>query len=189
MKIPVIEKIAKKRDSLKTKLQDFLYGTGLFTNKKSDNIIVYRSLLNDIPFILLFFGGCIAFTLILFKQQTELHSSDWHFLLYRAILGISGLIFCLSLAFRKYNVHYQISLDGVQALRGILSNHQVDAKLEYYQIRGTEIHRSYFQRLIGTGDLHIHGSTSIEVQVAFLGISDPYRYDLIIKSRTNQVRK
>ena len=73
------------------------------------------------------------------------------------------------------------------ALRGILSNKQIDAKLEYDQTRGTEIHRTLLQRVVGTGDLHVRGSASNDAEVALHGIRDPYRYQAFVQEYHQQL--
>lgn len=149
------------------------------------NIVLYRSILNDLPLLIIsLLAVSIAFGIALF-----LRASAAHFLGYEQIFifGLSLISVCIILFavifFRRFNVRYLIADDGIKAVRGILSNHQVDAKLEYYQIRGTEIHRSFFERLIGTGDLHVHGSTSNDTEVSFKGIFEPYRYQKVIQER------
>lgn len=149
------------------------------------DIVLFRSVINDLPFLfisLVVIGMAGWFTI-------SLRGFLDAFLGKEAVLSLPAvLIACVSvilivIAFRRFNARYLIAGDGVKALRGIISNAQVDAKLEYYQIRGTEIRRSLFERLVGTGDLHVRGSTSTDTEVTFKGIYDPYRYQKIIQER------
>lgn len=169
--------------------KNHLSASSLIKNKEAGDIVLFRSLFNDLPIILLFSGGSILFTYFVFNGQSELSIDHWRFIFFRALLGLSGLLFCLSLAFRKYNLRYLISEDSVQTLQGFAPNQQIDARLEFNQIRGSEVHRTYFQHFIGTGDLHIYGSTSYEVQVIFSGISNPCKFDKIIQSRRKSTAK
>ena len=149
------------------------------------NVVLFRSILNDVPLLVAFFVTCIGIfwgSYLIEDSADNLIAEKYSSLL--TVIRVSSFLFlCMFIAFRRYDVRYVISSDGIKALRGFLSNHQVESKLDYFQIRGTEIHRSLFERLIGTGDLHVHGSTSDEVEVAFKGIYEPYRYQKIIESR------
>lgn len=151
----------------------------------SPNIVLFRSILNDLPHIFIaLIVGCVATWLALLPRDLNrlFYGLDLA-RIFTVILAIGFTIMCIVVAFRRFNVRYIIADDGIKALRGIISNNQVDAKLEYYQIRGTEIHRSLFERLVGTGDLHVFGSTSNVTEVAFKGIFDPYRYQKVIQER------
>jgi hypothetical protein len=155
-------------------------------------VVLYRSVLNDIPLILFLLSVSICFRWITSIIRTNINGDFGQQLASMlAYAPLVSIIFLFGIiAFKRYNVRYMIADDGIKALRGFLSNHQIDAKLEYYQIRGTEIHRSLFNRLLGTGDLHVHGSTSQVIEVAFKGIFDPYRFQKLIQARhRNEVGK
>lgn len=148
------------------------------------DVVLHRSILNDIPMIVCFLiVGSIAWwmTLSLGVNYQASYNSLKPLLLFAGVLAVG--VACAVVAFRMYNVRYLIANDGIKALRGFLSNHQVDAKLEYYQIRGTEIHRTFFERLVGTGDLVVRGSTGSDTEVALKGIRDPYRFQKLIQAR------
>lgn len=149
------------------------------------NVVLYRSILNDLPLLiisLLVISIALGIGLFLRDSAARLLGYEPLYVFGLSWIGACIILFVVIL-FRRFNVRYLIADDGIEALRGILSNRQVDAKLEYYQIRGTEIHRSLFERLIGTGDLHVRGSTSNDSEVAFKGISEPYRYQKVIQER------
>lgn len=163
-----------------------------FQTKKSSEqgtdlkkVVLHRSILNDLPLIVISLIVCIStirLSMFLNSPSTQVFGYDL-----LTVMAVSVVVGCSILSaiilYRRFNVRYVIADDGIKALRGILSNNQVDAKLEYYQIRGTEIHRSIFQRIIGTGDLHVRGSTGYDTEVSFKGIYDPYRYQKLIQER------
>jgi hypothetical protein len=153
--------------------------------ERSTDIVLHRSLLNDLPIILsLIATFCILlwFTFVYREWLITLVSFEPFLLLALVIVFASVLVGAL-VAYRRYDVKYLISGDGIEARRGFLSNDQIEAKLEYYQIRGTEIHRTLFQRFIGTGDLLVSGSGTDDREVSFHGISRPSYYQLFIQSR------
>ena len=151
------------------------------------NVVLYRSILNDFPMFITFLLGTLVVSWLTFSFKDTL-SVYFRYdpLVVLGLVGVVAFAFMgLVSVYRRSDVKYLISDDGIQARRGFLSNHQIDAKLEYYQIRGTEIHRSLFERLIGTGNLLIRGSGSADNnrEIAFKGISDPLRYQKLIQSR------
>ena len=159
---------------------------GSETRPSFPNVVLYRSALNDLPLVIIFLlvGGSVLGTCLILREYVPRQLFGYEPITVLSLSLITGCsIVGAVILFRRVNVRYLIADDGIEALRGIISNHQVDAKLEYYQIRGTEIHRNLFGRLIGTGDLHVRGSTSNDTEVAFKGIYDPYRYQKLIQER------
>ncbi|MCO6431762.1 MAG: PH domain-containing protein [Deltaproteobacteria bacterium] len=149
------------------------------------DIKLYRSLRNDLPLVIASLAIAALLTLFTMPNQRLLGRmvDAQPLAILAGVLAVGFGVVCTIMLLRRFNFRYLIANDGIKALRGIISNNQVDAKLEYYQIRGTEIHRSLFQRLVGTGDLLVRGSTSNDTEVAFKGIYDPYRYQKIIQDR------
>lgn len=149
------------------------------------NVVLFRSIVNDLPLFgaFLLAGNFAAWIIFLMGDFVRSFFGYEPLLMLALVLSVGLVLMSVVIVFRRYNVRYLITDDGIKALRGFLSNHQVDAKLEYHQIRGTEIHRNLFERLVGTGDLHVRGSTSDDTEVAFLGIRDPYHYQQIIEAR------
>jgi hypothetical protein len=153
------------------------------------DIVLYRSVMNDLPLVALPLAisfcllGAVIFYSVVNTSPRQLVIANFGWLLV-VILLVFLLVFLLGLiSYRRFNVRYVIADDGIKALRGILSNSQIDSKLEYYQIRGTEIHRTLFQRLIRTGDLHLRGATGSDVEVCFKGILYPYYFQKVIENR------
>jgi uncharacterized membrane protein YdbT with pleckstrin-like domain len=149
------------------------------------DIILCRSALNDLPLLILFVVCGTMFQIVASASSLpSLFIRDFDISTRIApILAGIGISLVALVVFRRFNVRYVIDEDGIKALRGILSNNQVDSKLEYYQIRGMEIHRTLFQRLISTGDLHLRGATGNDTEVCFKGILYPYRVQKIIQQR------
>ena len=153
--------------------------------KSFPDIVLHRSALNDLPLVI----GLLTVTALVL-WSTYIYRANGHTLLGRdpfiALAFFIAIVYAwaaLAIVYKRFNVKFLIASDGIQALRGFLSNHQVDAKLEYYQIRGTEIHRTFLERLVGTGNLVVRGSSSQDTEVAFKGIRDPYRFQKLIQAR------
>ena len=153
--------------------------------KSFPDIVLHRSALNDLPLVI----GLLTVTALVL-WSTYIYRANGHALLGRdpfiALAFFIAIVYAwaaLAIVYKRFNVKFLIASDGIQALRGFLSNHQVDAKLEYYQIRGTEIHRTFLERLVGTGNLVVRGSSSQDTEVAFKGIRDPYRFQKLIQAR------
>jgi hypothetical protein len=149
------------------------------------------SILNEVPQVL--FSSLVALGMAI---ALHLHSDFWLHELGAAfpvvLWGMPILILLGSVLlffYRRYNVQYQILENGVTALSGFLSLTQIEAKLDYRQIRGTEIHRTVFDRLVGIGDLHVCGATSSGIAISLRGIRDPYYYQHIIQQRLSHVSK
>lgn len=148
-------------------------------------VVLHRSILNDLPLIpgSLVVAGGLSWIAFQKSVAIDLLTGVSSYLLLSVFLGITLIIVLLLVTFRQFNTRYLIAKDGVKVMRGIFSNNQIEAKLEYYQIRGIEIRRSLFQRFINTGDLHVRGATSDDTEVSLAGIYNPYLYQKLIENR------
>ncbi|MCB0310570.1 MAG: hypothetical protein KDD42_05015 [Bdellovibrionales bacterium] len=100
------------------------------------------------------------------------------------LLGFIPLLLAIVLAHRLFDAVYIIDREYVRSLHGFLSLRKHDVRLEYQDLRGVEIDRGIYGRIVNTGDLKIWSLMPSEVELLLSGVRDPSSYrDLIISNK------
>ena len=153
-------------------------------NYPGGEIIVYRHFLSLGPEIALFILVSLAALYYTAKHPEFIQYVDIGvvilpiplFLLLPVVLAsyiIHGL----------YNYKYVISNDYVLDYEGVLSFKMTETRVEYEHIRGIEVDRTIYQRILGLGDIRIGTAVRNDVEVLLKGIYNPHYYKDIIESR------
>ena len=82
-----------------------------------------------------------------------------------------------------YNYKYIISDDYVLDYEGVLSFKMRETRVEYEHVRGIEVDKTLYQRMLGLGDIKIGSAMKNDVEVMLKGIYDPNYYKDIIENR------
>ena len=64
-----------------------------------------------------------------------------------------------------------------------------DMRIAFQDVRGVEVDRSLYQRIVNVGDMHIGSAMQAGVEVQFLGVRNPSRYRDIILSRRKELER
>ncbi len=82
-----------------------------------------------------------------------------------------------------YDARYIIGADHVRAVSGLISFRKSDVRVEFEHIRGVEVDRSLWGRLVNVGDLRIGTAMAAEVEIIIRDVQNPSGYRDIILSR------
>ena len=82
---------------------------------------------------------------------------------------------------------YIIGADYVRSIQGLLSLRKKDVRIELQNIRGIEIDRSLYERILNLGTLHITSTMSSEHDVMLVGVLNPSNYRDLILERMKHV--
>lgn len=82
-----------------------------------------------------------------------------------------------------YDARYIIGADHVRAIDGIISFRKNDSRVEFEHIRGIEVDRSLWGRLVNVGELRIGTAMAAEVEIIIRGVQNPSLYRDIILTR------
>ena len=93
------------------------------------------------------------------------------------------ILLCL-LIHRLYDSKYLIGKDYIRALHGLLSFRKQDIRLEYMDIRGIEINRGLYGRVVNTGIITIGTAMMEKEEMNITDIYNPSFYrDIILKRK------
>lgn len=84
---------------------------------------------------------------------------------------------------KLYDSHYVVGSDYVREMNGLFSLHKDDIVIEMKDIRGVEIDRSIYGRIVNTGNLKIGTSAHDQNEIIIRYIRDPSYYRDVILTR------
>lgn len=100
------------------------------------------------------------------------------------LTGLVPLMLVAVVLHKMYDSHYVVGPDYVRQLDGLLSLSKDDIIIELKDIRGVEIERNIYGRLVNTGDLKIGTAASDRHEITLRYIRDPSSFrDLILTQR------
>lgn len=99
---------------------------------------------------------------------------------------IPAVVFALKIAYDLCNERYTIARDYVRTVNGLLNLTKSDLRVKCHDIRGVDIERSIFGRLLNTGDLLIGSALNSEMEFRLRGIFNPSLYRDIILERAER---
>lgn len=85
-----------------------------------------------------------------------------------------------------YDARYVIGADHVRAVSGLISFRKSDVRVEFEHIRGVEVDRSLWGRLVNVGDLRIGTAMAAEVEINIRDVQNPSVYRDIILARCKE---
>ena len=106
-----------------------------------------------------------------------------------SLFGIIPLILLAVVAHRLWNFRYVIGQDYVRTIEGLLSISKKDMRLEFHNIRGVEIDRSLYGRIVNIGDLLVGSSMHAEIELQLRGLRDPSFYRDVILHRMRRAEE
>ncbi|MCB9030143.1 MAG: PH domain-containing protein [Deltaproteobacteria bacterium] len=156
---------------------------------KFKTVNVYRSPLAELPGIVIFFGLFIS----MFYFNREYPDTIQHIplqlgdMLYFDIsLPLFGILPILSFAYvahRLLDDKYVIDQDSLREISGLLSFNKKDMRIQFENIRGIEIDRNLYERLVNVGDLKVGSAMHEGIEAHLAGIRNPSKYRDIILER------
>ena len=158
--------------------------------RESDNIVIYRSPLNEIPRGIVLLALYVATIYVSWTYPESIQYVSLGELFGRELsmglplFGIVPLVFMGAISHSLLNFRYVLTPDYVMEIEGLLDLREKSVRLHYIHIRGMEIDRSVLQKLLNIGDLRLgsavaHGDSEIVMK----GIYNPRHYKDIINQR------
>lgn len=155
-------------------------------------ITLRRSPLAELPRISLLLVLIVAGTLLsviypVTIQTVVIPLGSYEFAIVLPLIGLPLLLLAAYIIHRLWDTKYVIGADYVRSIKGLLSLSKEDMRIEYSTVRGIEIVRPLWQRILNVGTLKIGSAMRVEVEVLIEGIFNPSRYRDIILSRMKHI--
>ena len=157
---------------------------------KFPKIKMRRSLLAELPLLLLTIVSIILAVYFTIKhpgsiQHIELYEFDnWTLSLPIPFYAIIPVLLGVYLFHLMFDCIYVIGHDYVRSITGLISLTKIDNRIELNNLRGVDIHRNLYHRLVNVGTLRISSATHDNVEVSLYDIYNPSHYrDVILKRR------
>lgn len=129
------------------------------------------------------FPASIQYSVIKFSDTIILSIPLPGFALVPILLGVKIL-------HSLFDARYEINLEYVRSIHGLISLRKRDVRLEYADLRGVEIDRGLYGRVVNTGDLKIWSLMPSEVELLLAGVRNPSFYrDLIMERKKSHPLK
>jgi uncharacterized membrane protein YdbT with pleckstrin-like domain len=151
-----------------------------------------RSILSQIPLMLLFLvlASIGIYLTIEYPQSVQyfeysLNNTN-HIRIAIPLFALLPLMVAVKIAHNLLDSSYTIDKEYVRAIHGICSLKKHDIRLEYSDLRGIEIERNIFARIVNVGDLKIWSLMPTEVELLIAGIRNPSKYRDIILSKKKE---
>lgn len=130
-------------------------------------------------------GFLIAAVLALMAAVAALASVDPAVDIGAGILGLGALVVLAFVALKRLSWKFTIDDNRVVRHYGIVSRNQQSVRIR--DLRSVELNQSFFQRLLGVGNLSFYSAGSDSAEVTFVGISDPVGWRDRIDRATDQL--
>lgn len=153
-------------------------------SRKDDVIVLYRHHLQELPIaILVVLLAFAAYPLSVYVPISIQHVSVLSLRIPIPLFGLMPLVGIAYIFNRLWNCRYEIHDGYVMAEEGRMSFTLSDIRIDYENVRGIEIDRSIYQRVMRLGDLKVGSSMSADVELVMHGILHPEQYREIIEDR------
>jgi len=87
---------------------------------------------------------------------------------------------------RLYDHLYIIASDHVRVIKGRFSFSKKDMRIEYHNIRGIEVDRNLYGRIVNVGSIRVGTAMTNTPEIILDDVSNPSRYRDIIISKMNE---
>ncbi len=95
-----------------------------------------------------------------------------------SFLGI--FFFILGEVLRRATTYYLLDTGVARGYNLLATSRKY---LEYENIQNVEVSQSFFQNIMGIGDLRFDTSGSDQIEVYFVSVTDPYRIEKIVREK------
>ena len=190
MKVQALEHGSESTDQAATSDS----GDGTFVEQQ-ETLLFYRSVLAELPLIFVTIGlGVLALVLTLrYAESVQvlelLQLGDSSLSIGIPLFGIVPILSAALVIHRLYDRRYVIASDYVRSVSGLLSMRKQDMRIAFQDVRGVEVDRSLYQRIVNVGDMPSGSAMQAGVEVQFLGVRNPSRYRDIILSRRKELER
>jgi uncharacterized membrane protein YdbT with pleckstrin-like domain len=168
----------------------------LIDETDSEPIVFYRSHLAELPLILLCLALFIAGIYFSFLYPEYIEFIELFTIFGRTAYLPIPLFLLVPIILLAYTLHclydakYILGPDYIRATYGLISFKKKDMRLEFIDIRGIEINRGIYGRLVNVGTLHIGTAMKEEEELFIEKVYNPSQYrDIIIRRRKFLQRK
>lgn len=161
----------------------------------TDEVRFRCSPLAVLPFILLFFILTALAIYLTYLYPGSVQYIDLYPLIEKDIYLPIPLFFIIPLFLLSYIMHtlydalYIIGEDYVRATYGLLSFNKTDVRLEFVDVRGIEINRGIYGRIVNTGTIHVGTAMREEEELFIINVYNPSQYRDLILKRRNYIEK
>lgn len=155
-----------------------------------ETVTIYRSPLAYGPSILIFLLvlGAGIYTMVAYPRTIQ-HINIFGFEMLLPLSGLPALVMAFIVLHQIFDGKYIISEKFVRGLEGLMSLRKDDVIVELAHIRGIEIHRGLYGRLVNTGELAIGTAAQEDEELTMHGVYNPSRLrDIILQKREQLYR-
>lgn len=159
------------------------------TFRDQEEIVFYKSIWSQGPQGLLFllFMALAVYLTVEYPESIQYHrfkiSEGFSINVRIPLFALAPILVLVFIVHSLCDARYIINRDYVRAIHGLWSFRKRDVRLEYQDLRGVEIERSLYGRIVNVGDLKIWSLMPTEVELMLSGVRDPSYYRDIIMSR------
>ena len=157
---------------------------------KSGKIVLYRSVLAELPLILVTLITIVVGIYFTYTHESSIeyldiyHFENWTLSIPIPLYAIIPILLTVFTLHVMYDCKYEIADDYVRSIKGLVSLTKLDHRIELNNLRGVDIHRNLYCRIVNVGTLRISSATHDNVEVCLYDIYNPSYYrDLIIERR------
>ena len=158
-----------------------------------EKIVLAPTVLSEAPrlllFGILFIGGVVCtvmFPMTVFKASDPALPFSLSF----PLCLLPAVFFAVKILYDLCNERYTIGKDYVRTVCGLLSLYKSDIRVKCHDIRGVDIERSIFGRILNTGDILIGSALNADMVFRMRGLSNPSLYrDIILERAEHELER
>ncbi len=156
----------------------------------SEEIAFSRSVLCLAPAIALFvfLSACAFYFTAVFSWSVQYVGLGWIALPIPLFFLPPFLVF-IYIGHRLIDARFVIGQDYVRSVTGLCSVRKRDVQMDLENMRGIEVERGLWGRIVNCGDVLVVSTVSNEVEVRMDGVHDPSRYRDFILERKRALAK
>jgi|GEM_PF-1278753 len=161
-----------------------------------DNIVINRSPLSEGPKIVLFVVTLVLAVYLSINfpwtaQRIPLGEFfGWNLGFDLPLFGIIPFVLLGVIAHNLLNYRYVLTPEYVLEIEGLLAFSSHTARVHYIHIRGIEIDKTFYQRLVGIGKVSLVSMGSLtsdsEAEICMKGVANPGKIKDMIEARTKE---
>jgi len=157
--------------------------------KDESALIFYRTPLAFLPEILIFLILVVGAIISSVAFPDTVQKVNLGIEISLSLAALFPLVFGSVLLHRLYNSRYTIAPESVRATHGILSFVREDSEIQVADIRGIEVHRNLYGRVLNVGSLEIGTAAHHGREIVIKHVYDPSHIRDLILDRKNKVLK
>ncbi|MCB0339439.1 MAG: PH domain-containing protein [Bdellovibrionales bacterium] len=153
-------------------------------------IVFHRSILNEVPLFVCFVVSAIwalYLTIRIPASVIFIDLSNSHFpelILPFPTFFTIPLVVLGFLVHRLFDDRFIITEDHIVSVNGLLSLRVLTNRIHFAHVRGIEVERNLYQRVVGTGNIRVGSAAHSDLEIEMIGVGKPDYYRNVIEALT-----